>query len=260
MYLKKSNIWVNRLNKADCCECRWLLSNQLTAWRVYKRLTLSQIRGELLLPDSLARTSVFSYLWTQIETLALLGSGLAWNLHHWQLSWVSNLLTADLRTYQPPYSHEPVSSLVCVFIYILLILFLWRTLIPPSGLLSMTAEQSHSFLSQRQVFYLLEIPHISVTGLKCTFHPEGHCYIFKRWNDKLSSPGHNLNHPWTKSGFFLPCLLVLGYPTPAWGHMCECGSSVGQLVVVDMSSGPPIPEANLCALDLLEHHLDCTWF
>ena len=124
-----------------------------------------------------------------------------------------------------------------------------------------SAEQSHSFISQTQVFYVLEIYYTIITSLKCTFHPEGCYYVSKRWSDKLASPGHNLNHSWTKFGFFSSLPAGLRSPPPLHEALgVSCGSCVGQLVVVDMSSGPPIPEANLCTLDLLEHYLHRTWF
>ena len=105
--------------------CVGASSNQLKAW-LEQQADPPEWRRQLLLPGCWAGTATFSCLRTQMETLALLGSGvtrLDREPRHW-LSPVSDLLSADPGPCQPPWSHESIPLSLCV----LLVLLLWRTL------------------------------------------------------------------------------------------------------------------------------------
>ena len=85
-------------------------------------------------------TSAFSFLWTQTETSALLGSHTCqcfeWNLHH-QLSWVSSSPTADLTDFAKDKGVSQyliINLFLNIYIWILLVLFLWRTLTTTTNL------------------------------------------------------------------------------------------------------------------------------
>lgn len=157
VFLGEINIWIGRLRKAYIAlPNAWPSSNQLNRT---KKLTFPWWRGKLLLPDCWAGTLLFSWLWTWIETLALLRSPACWLLD-WSLyprlscfsglwiwpgllplvllslqlvncrsydfsasiiTWVNSLLKKSLYMY--------ICIFICIYISIciLLVLFLWRS-------------------------------------------------------------------------------------------------------------------------------------
>ena len=146
VYLDKTNIWIRRLSKADDPpQSRWAWSNLMKPW--LEQRDWPSHRYQSLTDCHELRHSSFPAFGLELRLWLFLGpepagfqtrtytitSSDSWvfrlrlELYH-QLSWVSSLSTADLGAFS---LHNQVRKfLILYFMYIdmLLVLFLWRTM------------------------------------------------------------------------------------------------------------------------------------
>ena len=136
VFLNEMNIWISKLSKADCPPhwMRWASSNKLKIWIKWK----GWVRGTSCPPGCWAETLVFSCLDLELTPAALLDPT-------WRLC---------LRLHDQA-SQLPIFSL-SVYVCLLWVLFLWRTLIR-SPFLQVEKLKSDTGCSQRRAMLLLTV-------------------------------------------------------------------------------------------------------